>query len=108
MPTQNRVTTLMTVLALLAFVCPASSAKAEDRPKSREAPRTEYIPFEPGTDAAKASREFDAKWKATFISTPWPDYRAATQLLQRVHFHEGHAYRPINAANNGGITRVVA
>jgi TonB family protein len=66
--------TRIATLAFLAMLCRVDSAKSGDQPKSRKAPKTEYIRFEPGNGTAKASREFDAKLKTIFIAAPRPHY----------------------------------
>jgi TonB family protein len=74
MHAHSRLTTLIAPLAFLAIICLSESARSEDGPKSRKAPKTEYIRFEPSNGTAKASREFDAKVKTVFIAAPRPYY----------------------------------
>ena len=74
MRSHSRIVTYLAAILAVAIAGHAGIAKCEDQPKHGKTPRTEYIRYEPGADPARASRQFDGKWKATFISTPWPDY----------------------------------
>jgi TonB family protein len=74
MHAHSRLITLIASFAFLAILCFSESARSEDRLKSRKASKTEYIRFEPSNGTAKATREFDAKVKTVFVSTPRPDY----------------------------------
>jgi TonB family protein len=74
MQARSRLITLIVPLASLALICFSESARSEDRSKSRKAPKTEYIRFEPSNGTAKASREFDAKVKTVFVSARRPYY----------------------------------
>ena len=65
--------TRIAVLSVFAIAWPSESARS-GQPRNRKTPKIEYIRYEPGNDPAKATRDFDAKWKAIFIATPWPEY----------------------------------
>lgn len=74
MRTPSRSLTRIAAFSALAITWHAESARSENQSKTRKATKTEYIRLEAGNEPAKASRDFDAKWRATFVATPWPNY----------------------------------
>ena len=60
MHTYSRLMTRIAALSVFAITWHSESARSEDQPKTRKAPKIEYIRYEVGNDPAKASRDFDA------------------------------------------------
>jgi TonB family protein len=70
----NRTTQRITTIAFAVIALHTQIASGAEAGKAKAKPKTEYIRYIPGADPAAATRAFDAKWKAIFVSTPWPQY----------------------------------